>query len=327
MRQRSKLKIYEYQEAYKKHYDDGWGIRAIARFLGRSASTISRLLRRYVHPCPGIWKRKTSYEKAMYSWEKSIKAKSRKRLRLKSQRIRRFVRYVLCRWQWSPESISGFLKRHGVKISAKAIYNFIKKERPYLKEQLRLRGKPRRQRVAHPRGMFKQGVPNKKSIHLRPWVYGEGHWEIDTVHSKKGGSGAVLTLRELSSRRSFFFLIPDLTAKSTMEVLMPFFQDLPAHMRKTLTADNGPENSELYKLEKVLPNFYVFYCDPYKAYQRGSVENANGDLRWYFPKKTDFAQVTKEELKKAENAINSKPMRVNKGFSAKKVYNQFLLAA
>ena len=118
----------------------------------------------------------------------------------------------------------------------------------------------------------------------------------------------------------------DLTSESAMRILLPFFQSLPPHMRNTLTADNGPENAELYKLEKVLPDFGVYYCEPYKAYQRGSVENANGELRWFYPKKTDFSKVTPKELRAIEYKINAKPMRVHNGMSAKKVYNQLLAA-
>jgi len=327
MKQKTKLKRYEYQEAYRKQFDEGWGVREIARYLGRSPSTISRLFRRYIHPCPGIWRRMTSYEKAMYAWEKSQRrvSQSRKRQRLKSERIRKIVMFILRKWHWSPESISGFLRRFGVFISAKAIYNFIKQKRVWLTEYLRQRGKPRRQRVTHRRSRFRTGVPEKKSIHLRPDIRLEaGHWEIDTIHSRKGTSGGILTLREQYSKRTFYFLVKDLTARTINGILFPFFQSLPSNMRKTLTSDNGSEFAELYKLEKIIDGFQVYYCDPYKAYQRGSVENANGVLRWFFPKKTDFSEVSSEELEKAEYKINSRPMKLHSARSAHAVFNSLL---
>ncbi|OVE79727.1 hypothetical protein BVY02_02495, partial [bacterium J17] len=67
--------------------------------------------------------------------------------------------------------------------------------------------------------------------------------------------------------------------------------------------------------------------DPYKAYQRGSVENANGELRRYFPKKTDFSQVSNEELQKVAYKINSRPMRVHKWKSASRCYKEALAKA
>jgi IS30 family transposase len=325
MKKRSKLKRYEYQEIFEKYFDFGWRKSQIAKYLGRNKSTISRALSRDLHPSPFL----TTYEKAMYAWEKSRKrmCSSRKRLRLKTERIRKLVIYLLCRKNWSPEEISDFLKEHGLLVSAKAIYNFIKNERPELVEYLDLRGRKRRQRVAHRRGIFKSGVPNKKSIHQRPPIDGAGHWEIDTVHSVKGSKGGVLTLRELSSKKSYYFLIPDLTAKSVMRVLFPFFHGISVHLRLTLTSDNGSEFAELYKLEKAFAGFKVYYCDPYKAYQRGSVENANRELRWYFPKKTNFSEVSEKELRIAQDKINGKPLKINNRRSPSTVFKEFLEAA
>ena len=331
MRKRSKLKVYEYQEIFKKSYDDGWSHRKIAKYLGRSPSTVSRVLDNKRHPRPGNWKLMSSYEKAMYAWDKFKRrmSQSRKRLRLKSERIRAIVIFILCKWHWSPETISDFLKRHGVLISAKAIYRFIKKERKNLTQYLRQRGKIRRQRVARQRSVFKTGVPERKSIHQRPPLtlaeqIESGHWELDTMHSKRGTPGGILTLRERASTKCFYFLIPDLTAETANSILIPFFRDLPPHMRRTLTADNGPENAELYKLEKIYSGFSVYYCDPYKAYQRGSVENGNGEARWYFPKKTDLSQISPEELRKAEYKINGKPRKTNAGVSSIAVFNRLL---
>jgi IS30 family transposase len=333
MKKRSKLKLYEYQEIYKKNDDEGWGVREIARYLGRSPSTISVALKRPVEIRVGLWENMTGYEKACHKWEcaQKLASKSRRRLRLKTERIRKLVIYILGKWHWSPETIADFLTEHGLKISAKAIYNFIKAERPALTEYLKQRGKPRRQRVSHSRSHFKVGVPEKKSIHERPEIIEPGHWETDTIHSKKGSKGGILTLKELCSKRSFYFILPELNSKSANKHLLPFFQALPKHMRKTLLSDNGPEFAELYKLEKVFERkkqkFSVYYCDPYKAYQRAAVENSNGELRWYFPKKTDFARVSEKELLAAENKINGKPMKLHKRRCAKTVYRELLLAA
>lgn len=325
MEKRSKLKRYEYQDIYEKYFELGWSQSEIAVYLSRSRSTISRALSRDLHPSPLMsW-----YQKAMHACDKSHHrmSRARRRLRLKSARIRNIAIFLLCRKHWSPEEISFFLKQHKLFISAKAIYNFIKKERKELKKYLRLRGKHRRQRVAHPRSAFKIGLPAKRSIHQRPEITGVGHWEIDTIHSIRQVKVSILTLRELGTKKCFYFLIPDLTTRSVMEVLVRFFHQIPACMRLTLTSDNGSEFVELYKLEKIFKGFKVYYCDPYKACQRGSVENANGELRWYYPKKTDFSLVTAQEIRAAEYKINSKPIRANNGVSPIKAFNQFLKAA
>lgn len=334
MRKKSKLSRDEYQVIFSKYYESGWSQAQISRYLGRNKSTISRVLGGRGSPRPGTWNLMSSYEKGSYAYEKSqsLMSAGRRRPRLKTERIRKVVKYLLCRKYWSPEIISDFLKKHGLNISGKAIYNFIKKEQKSLKEYLRLRGKRRRSRVMHERGFIKSSGYTKKNIRDRPDIYVKekiepGHWEIDTVHTVRNGGGAVGSLRELSSRNNFFFILPDLKAESLMRVLVPFFHALPQHMKKTLTADNGPENADLNKLEIIFPGLEVYYCDPYKACQRGAVENGNGQLRWFFPKGTDFSKIKPEELKVVESKINTRPMKVNNYQSPKAVYNEILKAA
>ena len=327
MEKRSKLNYEEYQLIYKKREVLGLGIREISRDLGRSPSTISRFLRRDYDICPGMWRSMSAYEKSDYAWRERQKRKSRSRLRLKSERIRNLVCFQLIRRHESPESISRFLRAHGLIISGKSIYNFIKEEKQSLKEYLRLRGKPRRQRVCHPRSVFRRGAPEKKNIRLRPEILEEGHWEIDTVHSKQDSRGGVLGLKERKSLKVFFFIIPDLKAETVIRILLPFFQKLPSHMARTLTADNGSEFEELYKLEQVLADLKVYYCDPYKSWQKPAIENSNGELRWYYKKGTDFNQVNAEEFREKVSMINYKRRQSLGDRSANRVFNQLLKAA
>ena len=325
----SKLSFEEYQLIFKYYYDNALSMREIGRLLGRNASSISRLLNREYRICQGVWKKMSSLEKALYAWKltKKRRSVSRKRSRLKSPRIRKLVVYILCKWNWSPETIADFLTDHGLSISGKAIYNFIKKERPLLKEYLFEKGKIRRQRVVSRRGIFKIGVPAKKSIHQRPVIKEEGHWEIDTMHSKKGCKGGILTLRERASKECFYFIIKDLRAETITKIVLPFFQKLPVNLRKTLTTDNGSEFEHLYKLEKVIPEISVYYCDAYKSWQKGSVENGNRELRRYYPKGTDFSVVSEQEIRKVQYKINGKPRKTNGRVSSRKMFKQFLKKA
>jgi hypothetical protein len=105
-----------------------------------------------------------------------------------------------------------------------------------------------------------------------------------------------------------------------------FYRKLPAHMRKTLTVDNGPENSLLWKLEDIFPGLQVYYCDPYQAYQRGGVENSNGEIRWYFPKGTDFGDVSSKEIWEVQDKLNRKRMECLGWRSAQSVYQEALLS-
>lgn len=324
MKKRSKLSFEEYQIIYEKK-SLGWGVNETGRYLGRSGSSVSRLLSRRYDICSGVWKEMTPFEQAKYAWDeyKKLCRQCRRRLRLKNRRIRRLVIYLITRRHWSPEPISRFLTRYGLKISAKAIYNFIKKERATLVKYLTHRGKPRRQRIAHPRGFLKSGAPKKRSIHEREEVIEAGHWEIDTIHSKKGSKSAVLTIKEMVSQRSFFFLLADKKAETVRALVLPFFQRLPSHLCKSITGDNGSEFEELYKLEKAVSGMKVYFCDAYKSYQKGGVENSNLDLRWYLPKGTDFSDVSASELRSYEYKINSKPRYTLIDFSPIKLFQLY----
>jgi len=320
----------EERQYLELHLVLGKSKRQLAKELGRSHSTILRELRRNLHPFPGVRRQMTALERAKDRHEraKTRWLKSKHRERLKDLEIRAHVLEKL-REGWSPEQIAWTIGKYlpGRSITAKTIYNFVKYERPALRDYLRRRGKPYRQRVAHRRSRFRQPAPEKRSISERPPEVDTrtkfGHWEADTVVSKRGGKGGVLTLIERKSRHRFYFLLPDLQAETVIRLLLPFFQRLPAHMRKSLTLDNGSEfaPSELYKLELVLKEeFTIFYCHPYKAWERGSVENSNGWLREYFPKRTDFSLVLPEALSVAEGKLNSRPMKILGWKSSLEVY-------
>jgi IS30 family transposase len=82
-------------------------------------------------------------------------------------------------------------------------------------------------------------------------------------------------------------------------------------MRKTLTLDNGAEfaYSRLIELERRYEGLKLYYCDPYAAWQKGSVENSNRDARWYIPKGTDFANVSKESVMEVEERLGRRPLK------------------
>jgi IS30 family transposase len=86
------------------------------------------------------------------------------------------------------------------------------------------------------------------------------------------------------------------------------YQQLPEALRQTLTVDNGKEFSRFKELESST-KLKVFFADPYAAWQRGTNENTNGLLRFYFPKGTDFSQVSEDELNRAVKRLNHRPRK------------------
>ena len=330
------LRLEERQQI-ELHVVKGKSKRQIAREMGRSHSTICRELSRNQHPLPSVRRELTPLERAKDRNERASKRwrKSKERERLKDPAIRQHVFEKLSDG-WSPEQIAESLGQYlpGSKITAKTIYNFIRHDRSELKAYFRRHGKPYRQRVSNRRSSMREPAPEKRSITQRPQAVERreefGHWEADIVLSRRSGAGGVLTLIERKSRERFYFLVPDLKAETIIRVLLPFFQRLPADMRKSLTLDNGAEfaPSEIHKLERVLKNeFKVYYCQPYKAYQRGSVENANGWLRQYYPKGTDFAQVAEHELREVQRKLNQRPMKLHRWRCSAEVFQEALVAA
>lgn len=310
-------------------------LREICKAVGRpesAAGSLSREFKRNEPKSPLMKQRLDPYERARYAREKAEERKRipRKNFKLESdQALKIFVESQLENEEASPRDIRWRVKRElsGKSISHTAIYDYTKRNRGLI-QYLRRKGKPPKQKITKRKKPQDKSV-KKRNISERTPLAGEGiepgHLQLDTVVSKRGGSTcAVLTIRELLSRMVWFFLIPNLKAETTLALVRGFLSLLPPHMRKTLTVDNGVENADLHLLEALFLGLKVYYCDPYAAWQRGSVENANGLLRWYFPKGTDFKDVPREELWKVQDKINRRCMDCLGGRPSGEVFQQLL---
>jgi len=83
---------------------------------------------------------------------------------------------------------------------------------------------------------------------------------------------------------------------------------MPKKKRQTLTLDNGHENAG-YKIITSNLGTKCYFARPYHSWERGTNENTNGLIRYYFPKKTDFATITEEQIKQVENILNNRPRK------------------
>lgn len=272
----------------------GYSIRKIAGFLKRSPSTISRELNRHEHYSP---------EKAqnLYQANKSkCGAKSKFTTELKEA-----VQEKLGK-TWSPEQIVGRL--YPGKLSFKSIYRWIYQGLLEVPVTV-LRQKGKRQKPCETRGRFNIGTPiskRPKEVRKRETF---GHWELDTVVSGRGqAKGCVATFIERKTRWYFGVLIPDRSATSMEAAVKLLHQQLPEGAIQTATTDRGKEFSCYNTLEQDL-NIQVYFADAYSSWQRGSNENANGLLREFFPKKTNFDHVTAQEMKRALQLINNRPRK------------------
>ena len=224
--------------------------------------------------------------------------------------------------QWSPEQIAGRIKKDNVgSISHEAIYQYVYHQihrngwglvKPdCLDLRPCLRRKQKRRRRKGGRASKRVLASPGRSIETRPVAVRDkarfGDWEGDTVESVHHKPG-VNTLLERKSGLYFVTKVRDKTGAGTTEAVKQRFDSLAPQLKRTLTLDNGPENRDWRELEKHV-GVTTYFAHPYSSHERGANENANGLLRQYFPKGTDFTTVSDDQIAKAEYALNTRPRK------------------
>jgi IS30 family transposase len=102
--------------------------------------------------------------------------------------------------------------------------------------------------------------------------------------------------------------LPDRKAETFNASAIPAYRDLPEKPRQTLTLDNGKKFSKFKDLERDA-GIKVYFADAYSAWQRGTDENTNGLLRFYFPEGTDFRRISDGKLSKTIERLNHRPRK------------------
>jgi len=134
-----------------------------------------------------------------------------------------------------------------------------------------------------------------------------GHWETDSMVSRQSKVG----LNTIVERKTGLVLITKIrnsTAEETKDTVTKRLSMLPIETRKTVTSDNGKENF-LYDEVQTTLGILWYFAHPYHSWERGTNENTNGLIRWYFPKGTDFATISGETIKAVEDALNNRPRK------------------
>ena len=288
----------------------GMSLRAIAKELGRSPSTLSRELRRNATPSYKVYLSHRAHERAV-----TRKKESGRRPRLKDERIVSYVREMLAE-NWSPEIIANKIgqKIRGASISHEAIYQYIYHPKTEDREELigyLVRGYRKRKKKGVGRKERKTKIPNRISINERPISVDNrsryGHWEGDSLVSRK----SLAALNSLVERKSRLLMLTRLdrkTAQQTTNAVVQRLGRLPERARRTLTIDNGTENAMHEEITEAIGT-QCYFADPYASWQRGANEQVNGMVRRYFPKGTDFSKITDEEVAWVESRINNRPRK------------------
>jgi IS30 family transposase len=292
-------------------------IREIAKRIERSPSTVTR----------EIWRNrgKSSYRAFSASQRAKTAAASRKIGKSKIAKQDRLRRYVIEKLKeaWSPKEISEririeYPKDTAMTISHEAIYRYIYVlPRGELKKMLikALRQEHKYRRVQK-RGQAEGNrgkIANMLSIEERPAEVADrtvpGHWEGDLILGKYKRS-ALGTLVERTTRYTILVPIRDQKdAFNVREAYTEAFKAVPEQLKKTMTYDQGKEMSQHEQLT-IDTGIQVFFAHPGSPWERGTNENTNGLIRQYFPKGTDFTQVSEGEIKEVQRQLNNRPRKV-----------------
>jgi len=215
------------------------------------------------------------------------------------------------RLDWSPEQISGWMKRNlAIEISHERIYQYIyedKRNNGDLYKHLRCQKKRRKRYGSYDR---RGKLSNRTSIEQRPAEVDTrrriGDWEVDTMIGKRHKQ-AVVTLLERKSRLVLLRKVEQRTAEAVEEAIIHLLKPW-MNVVHTITADNGKEFANHEKIsEKLNTDFY--FAHPNAAWERGSNENAIGLVRQYFPKKQSFDNIFPEDTELVTNLLNSRPRK------------------
>jgi transposase, IS30 family len=285
----------------KKEYSH----RDIAHELGCSQSSVSREIRR--NSVRGRYDPRQAKVKARirrrYSKYQGMKVRERPELQT----------FIVKKMKegWTPDEIAGHLKtkKNLSYISAKGIYKWLysvhgQKYCPLLcSQQL----KPKKRRPKAERSM----IPNRVGIEKRPEEANNrttyGHAETDTAVSGKrhGSTHALAVLHERKARYVRLRKIPNMKPTSMTRALKKMAKDLTL---RTLTYDNGIENRDHETVAAVL-NVKTFFCNPYRSWEKGGVENTIGRIRRYIPKGENLADYTDADIAMIEHWLNHTPRK------------------
>jgi IS30 family transposase len=292
---------------------EGHSIRAIARELGRSPSTISREIRRNGDRRQGYRPHRAHRGAA------ERRARPKRGKLVDNPELRIFVQRKLEK-RWSPEQISRslpklFPDRPEMRVAHETIYQALYVQgRGELRRELTraLRTgralRKHRRRPDQRQGRFEPMV----MISDRPAEIADravpGHWEGDLLLGPDNRS-AIGTLVERSTRYVMLVHLPGChDAESVRDALIHTVAQLPAHLTRSLTWDQGSEMGRHHEFT-VATNIPVYFCDPASPWQRGTNENTNGLLRQYFPKGTNLAGHTPKALAAVAAELNSRPRK------------------
>lgn len=294
----------------------------IAKKLNRHPSSIWREIKRNssLLKVSLNWTKEAKEEKENYHYlpdRANNKYKQRKKEAWKQRPILKWadffyvVEYIK-KW-YSPEIISWRMREERTwNISHEAIYQFIyNKDFKHLKLWEYLPQRRKKRRVKTWRKGKRTLIPNRVDISLRAEEINNRseiwHWEWDSIEWLRWTSNCLHVSIERYSRLTRIKKLEQKTALNTSLAMIDIMSKIPKEVVKSSTLDNG---SEFTWWERVKQEIWldVYFTHPYSSWEKWSVERINWFIRRFFPKKTDFTNITEEQIQEVEDWINNRPM-------------------
>lgn len=276
----------------------GYGVRAIGRVLGRSPNTISLELKRVPSGYNALYAK--TYARTALKYRRLQWSKIEQEKQLKEYIIRGLQKH------WNPDEISGRMKKEKQPFyaSKSAIYTWLETARGERYKQYLYAYRPGRRHKSAKSGTG--GIHGMVSILERsPGAINRsrfGHHESDLVVSGRSGTGGLSTDVERKSRYLSAVKVVNLSAAEKDRAVR---QVIANQKVLSISFDRGHENAHHESF-----GVPTYFCNAYSSWEKGGVENANKMIRAFFPKKTDFASVSQEEIDRIVSIINDKPRKI-----------------
>ncbi|WP_280395353.1 IS30 family transposase [Nocardia brasiliensis] len=350
-RRRPRLSVVE-REEIAVGIAVGESINSMARRLGRAPSTVMREIEKNGRDSGSIGRYRRRYR--IGAGQRGNEAVVRYRASLAQQRSEHRARRARggklagdpvlqelvqdrLSLEHSPEQISGWLAvtyshRPEMQVSHETIYKALYVQgRGELRRELttclrtgRALRKPRRtSQTGSPRTHFADMV----NISQRPAEARDravpGHWEGDLIIGKDQGSQIGTLVERATGFLMLLHLPHDRSAATVAEAMIATMRQLPAHLRRSLTWDQGSEMAAHARIT-LATDLEIYFCDPHSPWQRGSNENTNGLLRQYFPKGTDLSIFPADYLDYIATKLNTRPRKRHNFRTPAEVLDQLL---
>lgn len=281
----------------------------MAKKLNRDYSIIKREIKRN----SGEHLPYVAVEAHYYAARRRKKTNKRKLEKWQNEKLKEFVERLL-NDSWSPDEIAGRLKKYPPEevreckdktVSYESIYNWIYEGEGRfggLYKKLRRKQKVRQRRFARKK-QDKTTIKERVSITQRPEIVEKreriGDWETDSMIFS--GRSILSVQQERKTKLCRIHKCEDKTAERSEEALRDSIESLPQNLWLSITRDNGSENALHHKTE--IPSFF---CNTYCSWQKGGVENLNGLIREYFPKKSNLDKVEESYVHEIQEKLNDR---------------------